>query len=280
MYSEPLEIHHVNTVEKPIRLQEYARGIFKTIPNRSGIKKAIKRGQVLIDGKAANTSDWIQEGQVISLFALEKSGKAKIFKLDFPVAFEDDYLAVIHKPAGYPSNGSFFKTIERALPHNLKASKRKDRLPHPVVAHRLDNPTSGLLLIAKTIPVNSQLNLLFENAGVQKRYEALVEGHFPEISKIDISIDGKEAETHIHSREIMSRENKEVTKLQLEPKTGRTHQLRRHLSEKGHPILGDKKYGAKISLKNGIALCATHLGFEHPVTGKALDFEIIPEDRS
>lgn len=280
MSSKIIETHRVKSVETPVRLQEYARGIFETIPTRSGIKKAIKRQQVLRDGKPANTGDWVQEGQVISLLATEKQSNKPVFKLNFPVVFEDAYLAVIHKPAGYPSSGNYFKTIENALQHNLKASDRKDRLAQPVVVHRLDNPTSGLLLVAKTFPANTQLNLLFEHGVIHKTYEAQVEGRFPAISTIEQPVDEKRAVTSILSRKSSITEKGIITHLKLSPKTGRTHQLRRHLSGAGHPILGDRQYNSARGFKNGIALFATGLRFKHPVTGKDLNIAINPCDKS
>ena len=142
------EIHIVPQLSKEIRLQEYAASIFTSITTRSAVKKAIKKHRILINDEIGQTGDWILEGQKIELLQLEN--QQKVFELKLEVVYEDDHIAVINKPAGYPTSGNYFKTIKNALPFNLKSSKETDRLEAPQPAHRLDNPTSGILLCAKT----------------------------------------------------------------------------------------------------------------------------------
>ncbi|UJH90513.1 hypothetical protein LZ575_17150 [Antarcticibacterium sp. 1MA-6-2] len=129
-----LETHIVPAISEEIRLQDYAPQVFKIISSRSGIKKAIKREEILIDGKIGKTSDWVKPNQKIELLQQEKQEK-KIFQLKLEVVFEDQYLAVVNKPAGYPTSGNFFKTIENALPFNLQASQEDDSLPYPLPVH-------------------------------------------------------------------------------------------------------------------------------------------------
>lgn len=266
-----LEKHLVPQLQQPIRLQEYASSIFKTITTRSGIKKAIKKQLILLNGKPANTGDWIEEGQLLELLA-EKLPKKKVFQLNLKVIFEDNFLAVIEKPSGYPTNGNYFKTIENALPYNLKNSTEKDALPYPIPAHRLDNPTSGLLLIAKTKNVQVKLNQAFENKEIQKSYLAIVSGEISKSGLFTIPIDGKSAETKFQLKKTFSKNDKTFSLVELFPTTGRTHQIRIHLSKNGSPIVGDEVYGSSEKTK-GILLAAHSLAFTHPISKKSLHFE-------
>ena len=142
-----IEIHNVPTKITTTRLQDYAVGIFHTASTKSAIKKAIKKELVLVNANIAQTATFISGGEEISL--LEEKSKHKHFDLKLQVLFEDDYLAIIRKPAGINVSGNSFATIDNALEQNLKASSKKDVVkPRPI--HRLDYPTSGLLLIGKT----------------------------------------------------------------------------------------------------------------------------------
>ena len=157
-----LETHIAKKQEKKIRFQEYGVGIFNTIPTKSGIKKAIKKELVYIDGILATTSKYISGGEKIELFESENSSTFKRLKLDLEVLFEDDYLAIIYKPAGILVSGNKFVTIANALSQNLQKSNHQDAVkPQPI--HRLDYPTSGVLLIGKTSTAIQQLSNLFKN---------------------------------------------------------------------------------------------------------------------
>ncbi len=266
-----VEKHIVPKIQNSIRLQEYASSVFKTITTRSGIKKTIKKQLILINGKPANTGDWIEEGQVLELLAEELPQK-KVFRLDLKVIFEDQFLAVIAKPSGYPTNGNYFKTIENALPYNLENSTEKDALPYPIPAHRLDNPTSGLLLIAKTKNVQVKLNQAFEQKEIQKSYLAIVSGEISESGIFNIPIEGKSAETKFQMKKTFSKNEKTYSLVELFPTTGRTHQIRIHLSKNVNPIVGDEVYGSSEKVK-GILLAAHSLAFTHPISKKSLHFE-------
>ncbi|WP_121666842.1 RluA family pseudouridine synthase [Mesonia aquimarina] len=265
-----IEQHKVPAIEKEIRLQEYAPLAFKTISTRSGIKKAIKREEILLDGRPAKTSDWIKEGQILQLIQPQKSPK-KIFKLSLKIVYEDDFLALIEKPAGFPTNGNYFKTIENALPFNLEISSEKDALPYPIPVHRLDNPTSGLLLIAKTRNAQRALNTAFEERKITKSYLAIVEGEIQQEGEFNNAIDGKESLTNFRLLKSFQKDERFFSLVELFPKTGRTHQLRKHLSEAAFPIVGDEVYGSKIDIK-GILLTAFSLQFQHPITTEILSF--------
>lgn len=268
-----IESHHVLALEEQIRLQDYGFTVFVSIKTKSALKKAIKKGLLFLDGRVAETSDWIEEGQVLELFAEELLHKKKVFPLQLKVIFEDDSMAVVNKPEGYPTNGNYFKTIENALTYNLKTSSEKDKLPYPQPVHRLDNPTSGLLIIAKTLSSKSYLSVLFEHNKVHKIYLAIVEGHFDGLSDvISLDIDGKQSSTNYSVEKMFKISQEEFSLLSLKPSSGRTHQLRIHLTKIGHPIVGDKTYGS-LTLSNKLMLHASSLELRHPKTDKSLSFE-------
>ena len=266
-----VEKHIVPQIQNPIRLQEYASSIFKTITTRSGIKKAIKKQLILLNRKPANTGDWIKEGQLLELLAEELPQK-KIFRLQLKIIFNDNFLAVIQKPSGYPTSGNYFKTIENALPYNLENSTEKDALPYPTPVHRLDNPTSGLLLVAKTKNVQVKLNQDFEEKNIRKSYLAIVSGEIPSTGTFNSPIEGKTAATKFQLKKTFQKNDKTYSLVELFPITGRTHQIRIHLSKNGNPIVGDEVYGSSENAK-GILLAAHSLAFTHPSTKKSLHFE-------
>ena len=270
-----LETHIVTTLQEKIRLQEYAVDIFKSIPSRSGIKKAIKREEILIDGQIAKTSDWIKEGQKIELLQQEIKLK-KIFRLKLEIIFEDDYFAVVNKLPGYPTSGNYFKTIENALPFNLKISEQPDALPYPLPVHRLDTPTGGLLLIAKTRFAQTKLYQAFETKEIEKTYMALVHGTTPATAIFQDKIDQKSALTRIQTLNSFCFKNEDYSLLEVHPDTGRTHQIRIHLSQHGFPIVGDKEHGSSSDpfSKKGLYLAAIGLRLQHPITDEPLEFKI------
>lgn len=270
-----LESHIVPAIPEKIRLQEYAVDIFQSIPSRSGIKKAIKRQEILIDGLIAKTSDWIEEHQKIELLQQQIKPK-KIFSLKLEVIFEDDYLAVINKLPGYPTSGNYFKTIENALPFNLKISEEPDALPYPLPVHRLDNPTGGMLLIAKTRIAQTKLYRSFERKEIEKTYTALVHGTTPETAIFSEEIDQKSASTNIKTLSIFSFKNEDYSLVEVNPDTGRTHQIRIHLAQHGFPIVGDQEHGKGSAPfpKKGLYLAAIGLRLTHPVTYKPLEFKM------
>lgn len=261
-----LETHKVPQLEKSIRLQEYGVGIFNVMPTKSGFKKAIKKELVFVNGKIASTALFIKGGEKIELFQDKENQKKFNFKLE--VLFEDDYLAIINKPAGINVSGNSFATINNALTQNLKPSTQKDAVrPRPV--HRLDYPTSGLLLIGKTNSSIIALNKLFENKEIQKTYFAVTIGRMKQIETIDLAIDNKSAYTNYEVIEtVASKRFGFLNLVKLHPKTGRKHQLRKHLLSINSPILGDKIYFLEELILNGkgLYLHATTLEFTHPVS--------------
>ena len=270
------EVHTAAHQKTPIRFQEYGVEIFISITTKSGLKKAIKKGLIFIDGQCASTATYITGGESIILYDHPDLDNKKIAKINLDICYEDDYLAIINKPAGILVSGNKLKTITNALPYNLKKSADKDALAHPQPVHRLDFPTSGLLLIAKTNHAVIELNRMFEKRQIKKVYHAIAVGNMKKHGKVDTLINDKEAFTEYQVLStIESDKFQKLNLIRLFPTTGRRHQLRIHFSSIGNPILGDSIYGNDLSResKNSLYLQASSLEFRHPETKKMLTIE-------
>ncbi|MFT5848165.1 MAG: 23S rRNA pseudouridine1911/1915/1917 synthase [Psychroserpens sp.] len=220
----------------------------------------------------ATSATFINGGECISLSIDEEHLPKKTLALQLKVLFEDDHLAVIHKPAGILVSGNRFKTITNALVRNLKKSTLTDATkPQPV--HRLDFETTGVLLVGKTSSSIRALNKLFEYKNIKKTYYAVTIGKMDCEGEISTDIDDKTSlSKYILSQTVPSKRFSTLSLVQLEPHTGRQHQLRRHLSHIAHPILGDKVYGMEPLILNGkgLYLHAYSLRFIHPFTQEKL----------
>ncbi|AXG70186.1 ribosomal large subunit pseudouridine synthase D [Kordia sp. SMS9] len=272
-----LETHIVPKLHAPVRIQEYNIANFKTIGSKSALKKTIKKQLITINDQTATTATFLSENDCIKVYAAAMIPK-KIFKLEIPVIFEDDTIAVIHKPAGFPTNGNYFKTIENALPHNLQPSASEDALQFPKPVHRLDNPTSGILIIAKTKRAQRDLYRQFEQQEITKTYQAIVIGKTLKKGEITSPVSEKKAFTDYETLQtVSSLQNEFLSHVKLHPKTGRTHQLRVHLASIQHPIVGDSLYGKEAeNYKKGLFLCATSVEFTHPITKEKVIYTIQP----
>lgn len=188
------------------------------------------------------------------------------------ILFEDEHLAIIHKPAGILVSGNSFKTIANALPQNIKYSKLTDAtISQPV--HRLDYATTGVLLVGKTSSSIQALNKMFENKEIKKTYYAIAIGEMDGKGEISSKIDSKSAQSnYIITESVPSKRFGKLNLVKLIPLTGRRHQLRKHLSSIKNPILGDKDYGIEnLILKGkGLYLHAYSLKFVHPFTGEEI----------
>ncbi len=237
---------------------------------KSALKKALKNHFITVNGVIATSATYIRGGETIELsIPVEISPKKKLI-LPLAVLFEDEHLAAIHKPAGILVSGNSFKTIAKALPQNLKQSTLANvTTPQPV--HRLDYATTGILLVGKTSSSICTLNKMFEDKKVKKTYYAITIGEMEDLGKITLKIDGKESQSDYSVCEsVPSKRFNKLNLVKLKPQTGRRHQLRKHLSHIGNPILGDKDYGidALILKGKGLYLHAHSLKFTHPFTNK------------
>jgi len=241
-------------------------GIFEATPTKSALKKALKKGHITINDEPAKTGTWITGGERLHISIPEKASPKKAFNFPLKILYEDDHLAVIHKPAGIAVSGNSFKNVGNALSLNLKISPLADATsPHPV--HRLDHATTGALLVGKTRSSIRALNKAFENKEIAKIYYAAAIGKMEPNGEISHQIDNKESLSSFSvCNTVDSVRFDKLNLVKLEPKTGRRHQLRIHLSSIGNPILGDKDYGTEglVLMGKGMYLHAFSLQFTHP----------------
>ena len=263
-----IKTHIVPANISEIRFYDYACEVITNIQSRKGIKKAIKRGEIILNGETTSSGKWVKTGDKIELLDLDIT-PPKTYNLKLDVIFEDDDIAIINKPAGLIVSGNQFKTVQNAILYNLNKSNSEDALKWPKPVHRLDSATSGLLIIAKTHLAQIDLGNQFKNKTITKRYRAVVIGKITKDGFVNSDIDEKKSESEYRLvKNVNSLTNDWLSLVDLFPHTGRTHQLRIHMSELGFPIMGDKLYGNKGQMikGKGLFLSAVELNFTHPRT--------------
>jgi RluA family pseudouridine synthase len=281
MRNQIIDTIEVKKVEPSVRLSDFMVDKSVHLPSRKSIKKALKKGLVLKNGEVAFSGDYVLENDLIEIIKEDLPVK-KVFPLEIEVVFEDEYMAVVNKPAGYPVSGNYFKTIENALPHNLKPSSEKDALEYSRCIHRLDNPTSGLLIVAKTKGARVFLGQELEKGTIEKSYLCITQGQMASAGLLQIPIDGKNAITRFKVlSSVPSLRSGQLNLVTCKIETGRTHQIRKHFSYIGHPILGDKEYGVEgnVLLGKGMFLCAYQLSFTHPISKQQRIIELNPPNK-
>jgi RluA family pseudouridine synthase/mutator protein MutT len=253
-------------------------------PSMSRARKACRRGTVLVNGMEGRCITTAGGGDTISLQSRVQPGFSPRGKPPFAleIAYEDDALAVVVKPAGVcthpPSNAENRRLAGAANGNSMRTAVQYALRPPPVgtvdalyrphICHRLDRPTSGLLLCAKTRPALAALTAAFRDRRITKQYRAIVCGRVEgEAGDIDSQVMGRPAQTSwrvVQRGRSLKLGGGHLTELALFPHTGRTHQLRRHCKEVlGLPIVGDKKYGGDDA-GSGLYLAAVELSFVHP----------------
>lgn len=272
-----IESYLVPQLDTRIRLSDFKAGTFKMISSRKGFKNAIKEGLVTVDGKIGYTSDYVEGGELIELYRTDKQQIKRSIDIDIKVIYEDQFLAIVYKPAGIVVSGNQNWTLENGLKGNLTPSDQEDALDRAEPIHRLDYPTSGALIVGKTVKAVIALNKMFENKEIEKRYYAITIGDIPNRGVMDCDIDGKRSESlyeTVDRAESPRFGSLNLTK--LTPKTGRKHQLRIHMERLGTPILGDSEHCKEgLILKGkGLYLHASSLKFTHPFSGKEISIEI------
>lgn len=287
------------------RIDKFLSDNLKDI-SRSRIQKLIIEGKALVGGKHVSKHYRLIEGDSIEICGLATdSGHTDIVPeaIELAIIYEDDHMLVISKRAGmlvHPASGNSKHTLVNALLYHCSSLSRLSGDDRAGIVHRLDRDTSGLLIVAKNETVHARLSDMFKERSIKKTYIALVAGKFEEErghidlpigrsridrKKMSIAMDrGRRALTDFEVDEELGRANL----LNIYPGTGRTHQIRVHMSYIGHPIIGDKIYGnststglaKKIELKRQF-LHAAKLKFVHPVSGKEMEFsDKLPEDLS
>ncbi|MBB6247102.1 23S rRNA pseudouridine(1911/1915/1917) synthase RluD [Rhodanobacter sp. A1T4] len=267
--------------------------------SRSRLSGWIKSGAVTLDGAQAPPRQLLRGGeQVLLQVELEVEVSSEPEAIALEIVHEDEYLLVLNKPAGlvvHPGAGNPAGTLLNALLHH---DPKLAELPRGGIVHRLDKDTSGLMVVAKTLPACTALVDLLSRHEVERQYEAVVLGTMVSGGTVDAAIgrhmgdrlrqsvrdeeDGKHAVTHYRLRERF----RAHSLLQCQLETGRTHQIRVHMAHINHPLLGDPLYGGGLKLPKGAspeliatlrgfrrqALHAERLSFVHPVTEEALSF--------
>jgi 23S rRNA pseudouridine1911/1915/1917 synthase len=252
---------------------DFLNGKLAYFPSRKSLKKAFVKKLITRSEKVLSWDDILFEGD--ELIIIKAIPVAKPYHFELKIAYQDNHLAVLWKPAGIPVSGNVYKSIRNMLPYNLEPSNSIDAMPQPEPVHRLDRPTSGWLIVAKTFSAAKMLGEMFQKRAIAKTYFALVHGYFNGKAELTANVDGKSAFTNIKTVKIVKNQfGRYATLLEVNPITGRKHQIRVHLSSVGFPIFGDKQYQNNISTvrDKGLFLCAFRLSFLHPITNEKLNF--------
>ncbi|MEM9544967.1 MAG: RluA family pseudouridine synthase [Bacteroidota bacterium] len=264
-------IHNVpDDLAIAMRLRVYLKGVFPHLETGNSVKKAIKKELIRLNGEIGQTGDWVHAGDQISYERLIPEKRNNLEKEDFDIYYEDEYLMILRKAAGIASSGNT-RSLQSRL-ENIEIELSKYSLPYPYLVHRLDRATEGLIIAAKSIHARRELEVMLSNHEIEKRYVLIVSGKMMKSLKwITEAIDGKPAKTEI--LDIIYLDTKDpTTKVTVQLHTGRTHQIRRHFSGIGHPLIGDQLYNKSgLTFGTGLLLCANYLKFEHPISKKELE---------
>ncbi|MDI6890733.1 MAG: RluA family pseudouridine synthase [Thermodesulfovibrionales bacterium] len=280
----------------------------KTGITRSQIQKLIGKCDVLVNGRSVSQNYKVKKDDLISLKVPEKKPEGLIPEpIPIDTLYKDDHIVVVNKPAGmvvYPSAGHNHGTLMNAISYHCRRLATVGRPLRPGVVHRLDKDTSGVMVIALSDEAYYNLIEQFRHRAIKRRYIALIYGNIRE-NEGEIALKIGRSESDRKKMSTRMKKGKEAvtrwkvlerfgnaTLIEARPGTGRTHQIRVHFASIGHPLLGDRAYGKKTTLKwkmeNGKwktltfprqMLHAELLGFIHPVTREYIEFlSPLPED--
>ncbi|MFL0949817.1 23S rRNA pseudouridine(1911/1915/1917) synthase RluD [Vibrio parahaemolyticus] len=273
--------------------------------SRSRLKEWLLDGKVQVNGEVVTKPRTkVMGGEEITLQAeLEDEERWEAQDILLDIVYEDDDIIVINKPRDFvvhPGAGTPDGTVLNALLHHYPDIAE---VPRAGIVHRLDKDTTGLMVVAKTVPAQTRLVRALQKRNITREYEAIAIGRMTAGGKVDQPIGrhstkrtlmavaplGKPAVTHYRVAEHF----REHTRIRLRLETGRTHQIRVHMSYLQHPLLGDTAYGGRARIPTGAsqeltdmirgfdrqALHAVMLRFEHPITGEELEFHApVPDD--
>jgi 23S rRNA pseudouridine1911/1915/1917 synthase len=273
--------------------------------SRGRLTKWIKSGNVLVNGKVLKPKETVIGGENIAISAeieaVDESWSAEAIALD--IIHEDDSVIILNKPAGmvvHPGAGNQDGTLVNALLHHCP---QLETIPRAGIVHRIDKGTTGLLMIAKTLPAHNSLVNQLQEHSVLREYQAIATGVMTAGGTIDepigrhpvdrkrqaVTHSGKESVTHYR----VEHRYRAHTHIRCQLETGRTHQIRVHMAHIRYPLLGDPVYGGRLRLPKGAseatqsalkafrrqALHAGLLGFVHPESGEEVSWRVdLPED--
>lgn len=265
--------------------------------SRSFVQKMIKEENVTVDGAVVKANYKLKEGQLVTV-CIEEPKELEITpeNIDLDILYEDKDVILVNKPKGmvvHPAAGHYSKTLVNALLYHCKGELSGiNGVMRPGIVHRIDMDTTGVLVVCKNDKAHNSLSEQLKVHSITRKYVAIVHGNILEdefsISgtigrnpndrkKMAINVkNGKPAVTHVKVLERFG----QYTYIECTLETGRTHQIRVHLSSKKHPLLGDSVYGRKKEefKLQGQTLHAKTLGFIHPTTGEYVEFEAeLPE---
>ncbi len=288
------------------RLDKVAAELFSDY-SRAYLSRCIETGDLLVDGARFKGRTKLKGGECLTLTATPQRGEAwdEPQAVDFEIVYEDEHLLVVDKPAGlvvHPGAGNRDRTLVNGL---LLVHPGQAALPRAGIVHRLDKDTSGLLMVARDTVAQGKLSAMIGQREVRRIYLGVAEGHMIAGQDVDAPIardrknrtkqaideEGKPALTRIRVAEKFASH----TLIEAQLETGRTHQIRVHMQSIGHPLVGDRRYGARGVLPTGAtpelvevirqfkrqALHASRLQFTHPFTNQPLVLEApLPQDLS
>ncbi len=256
--------------------------------SRTRAKKLIESGFVTLSGSIPKPARRLKPGEVVEgVIPPPDPFDLKPQAIPIGIVYQDDDIAVINKPSGlvvHPAPGNPHTTLVNALLYHMSKLSSGYSQGRPGIVHRLDAETSGVMVVAKNDESHRRLSEMFKERRVKKLYRAIVWGKVEKPGSVDMPIgrhpvhrkkmavlpQGRAALTFYRPLSF----SEEMSYLEVEIKTGRTHQIRVHMSHLGHPVVGDRLYGRKADTAERLMLHAFSLSFEHPRTGELLTFEV------
>ena len=265
--------------------------------SRSQIKKLVEEDSIKINGQTRKPSYKLKVGDRVRIeYDLPRHQKIKPENIPIDILYKDEHIAVIHKPSGmvvHPGAGVRGETLVNALLHHFPDISEIGPEERPGIVHRLDKESSGVMVVARSLKAYRSLQRQFKQKEVEKQYIGLVWGRMAQkkgeitwsIGRHPkhgerISIKTKKPRS-AETRYSVLREYEESTLLEIQPITGRTHQIRVHMAAAGHPIIGDNRYGRRKGKirSTRLFLHACSLKFMHPETKEKVEFSSpLPQD--
>ncbi len=286
--------------QEGMRLDQFLAGEL-TQQSRSYIQKLIKEERATVNGKKAKASLKIHEDDQIKMIIPPlKELSVEAEKMDLDIIYEDEDVILINKPKDmvvHPCPGRYSGTLVNGLLYHCKDQLSGiNGVLRPGIVHRIDKDTTGVLVVCKTDMAHRSLAQQLKEHSITRKYEAIVYNNFQEeegtvegpigrspVDRKKMAIEYKHGKPAVTHYKVLSHLNHRFNHIQCQLETGRTHQIRVHMSSIKHPLLGDTIYGPSpkstgLSVPDGQCLHARILGFIHPRTGEYMEFEApLPE---